>query len=217
MFDRLHFLYTDIAFQVSNFLTLGGDVLLLIALAICVMWVFIIERALFFYVRYPHKAREVKALWEGRADHRSWQAHQIRTALLGTMRQQTRAYINTVKTLVALCPLLGLLGTVTGMIAVFDVMAHAGMGNPRLMADGVAKATVPAGTLASQPAMPALPSGWRELRPRAHSAPARGRAPPRKTACAVVTTPQQSLTMLTRPSVVSTTHTTTRSSARKGS
>ncbi|RZO85692.1 MAG: MotA/TolQ/ExbB proton channel family protein [Oceanococcus sp.] len=143
MFDRLHFLYTDIAFQVSNFLTLGGDVLLLIALAICVMWVFIIERALFFYVRYPHKAREVKALWEGRADHRSWQAHQIRTALLGAMRQQTRAYINTVKTLVALCPLLGLLGTVTGMIAVFDVMAHAGMGNPRLMADGVAKATVP--------------------------------------------------------------------------
>ena len=29
------------------------------------------------------------------------------------------------------------------MIAVFDVMASAGMGNPRLMADGVAKATVP--------------------------------------------------------------------------
>ena len=28
----------------------------------------------------------------------------------------------------AICPLLGLLGTVTGMIAVFDVMASAGMG-----------------------------------------------------------------------------------------
>jgi biopolymer transport protein ExbB len=35
------------------------------------------------------------------------------------------------------------MGTVTGMISVFDVMASAGMGNPRLMADGVAKATVP--------------------------------------------------------------------------
>ncbi len=143
MLDKLHFLYTDVVFQVSNFLALGGDVLLLIALAIFVMWGFIIERAMFFYLRYPVKARHIKALWNARNDHHSWQAHQIRAALLGAMQQQTRAYISTVKTFVALCPLLGLLGTVTGMIAVFDVMAHAGMGNPRLMADGVAKATVP--------------------------------------------------------------------------
>jgi len=40
-------------------------------------------------------------------------------------------------------PLLGLLGTVTGMIAVFDVMAFAGTGNARLMAGGVSKATIP--------------------------------------------------------------------------
>ncbi len=141
--ERLQFLLSDISFQVGNFLLLGGDVLLLIALAIFVMWGFIVERALFFYLRYPGKALAVRALWEGRADHHSWQAHQIRHALINAMRQQTRAYINTVKTVVAICPLLGLLGTVTGMIAVFDVMASAGMGNPRLMADGVAKATVP--------------------------------------------------------------------------
>ena len=141
--QAVHFFFSDVAFQVENFLALGGDVLLLIAAAIFVMWGFIIERALFFYWRFPAKAQRVRALWSARSDHHSWRAHQIRAALLGTMRQQTRAYINTVKTFVALCPLLGLLGTVTGMIAVFDVMAHAGMGNPRLMADGVAKATVP--------------------------------------------------------------------------
>nr|NIP17524.1 MotA/TolQ/ExbB proton channel family protein [Xanthomonadales bacterium]NIX12314.1 MotA/TolQ/ExbB proton channel family protein [Xanthomonadales bacterium] len=46
-------------------------------------------------------------------------------------------------TCVALCPLLGLLGTVTGMIEVFDVMAISGTGNPRSMASGVSKATIP--------------------------------------------------------------------------
>jgi biopolymer transport protein ExbB len=44
---------------------------------------------------------------------------------------------------VTVCPLFGLMGTVTGMISVFDVMAFAGMGNPRLMASGVSKATIP--------------------------------------------------------------------------
>ena len=141
--DALRFLFSDVAFQVNNFLLLGGDVLLLIAAAIFLMWGFIVERALFFYVRYPGKAKRILHLWEARDDHHSWEAHQSRTALLAAMRQQTRAYINTVRTVVAICPLLGLLGTVTGMIAVFDVMASAGMGNPRLMADGVAKATVP--------------------------------------------------------------------------
>jgi biopolymer transport protein ExbB len=48
-----------------------------------------------------------------------------------------------IKTCVALCPLLGLLGTVTGMIEVFEVMAISGSGNPRSMASGVSKATVP--------------------------------------------------------------------------
>ena len=43
----------------------------------------------------------------------------------------------------ALCPLLGLLGTVTGMIEVFDVMAISGSGNARSMASGVSKATIP--------------------------------------------------------------------------
>ena len=48
-----------------------------------------------------------------------------------------------IRVLVALCPLLGLLGTVTGMIEVFDVMAVAGSGNAKAMAGGVSKATIP--------------------------------------------------------------------------
>ena len=53
--------------------------------------------------------------------------------------------------MVAIAPLLGLLGTVTGMVEVFDVMAFTGSSNARAMAAGVSKATIPtmAGMVAS--------------------------------------------------------------------
>ena len=53
--------------------------------------------------------------------------------------------------LVAVTALLGLLGTVTGMVEVFDVMAVTGSSNARLMAAGISKATIPtmAGLVAS--------------------------------------------------------------------
>ena len=53
------------------------------------------------------------------------------------------SYLGALGTIAAICPLLGLLGTVTGMIQVFDVMAFLGSGNPRAMADGVSAATIP--------------------------------------------------------------------------
>jgi biopolymer transport protein ExbB len=48
-----------------------------------------------------------------------------------------------IRTLVAMCPLIGLLGTVTGMISVFETMATQGTGNARLMAAGISMATIP--------------------------------------------------------------------------
>ena len=59
------------------------------------------------------------------------------------MRIELTRSIPIIKTLVSLCPMLGLLGTVTGMIEVFDVMALAGSGNSRAMAAGVSRATIP--------------------------------------------------------------------------
>ena len=55
------------------------------------------------------------------------------------------------KALVALAPLLGLLGTVTGMVAVFDVMAITNGADAKAMSAGVSRATIPtmAGMVAS--------------------------------------------------------------------
>ena len=72
-----------------------------------------------------------------------WLNNKIKSMSLADINLQKNKNLNQIKGLVALCPLLGLLGTVTGMIEVFDVMAFTGTGNPRLMAGGISKATLP--------------------------------------------------------------------------
>lgn len=67
----------------------------------------------------------------------------IRKAELSSLNMLLNKHIFLIKTLVALCPLLGLLGTVTGMIYVFEIMSAVGTGNARLMASGVSRATIP--------------------------------------------------------------------------
>jgi biopolymer transport protein ExbB len=128
---------------VRDFVELGGDVLLVIAFTTAVMWTLIIER--FWYYRTGHleETARIKREWEARADHSSWNAHQIRRMMLSETQLKLERGLNLIKTIVAVCPMFGLLGTVTGMIEVFDVMAIAGSGNARGMASGVSKATLP--------------------------------------------------------------------------
>jgi biopolymer transport protein ExbB len=44
--------------------------------------------------------------------------------------------------LAAVAPLLGLLGTVSGMISTFDVITELGAGNPKLLSGGISEALV---------------------------------------------------------------------------
>ena len=128
---------------VGDFLYAGGDVLWPILIVTFAMWFLILERHWYFWRDHPAQRQRAAATWETRRDRSSWRARAIRSLLISEVDQQLRTGISTVKTLVALCPLLGLLGTVTGMIEVFEVMAVAGTGNVRAMSAGVAKATIP--------------------------------------------------------------------------
>lgn len=51
-------------------------------------------------------------------------------------------YLNTLGTIAAITPLLGLLGTVVGMIDVFNAITTQGVGNPGALADGISKALI---------------------------------------------------------------------------
>ena len=128
---------------VRDFLETGGRVLVYIGLTTLAMWTIILERFWYFRRAHPRYAKEIQETWESRRDRSSWYAHQIRRLLISEVQTRLDKGLITIKTLVALCPLLGLLGTVTGMIEVFDVMAIAGSGNARAMASGVHKATIP--------------------------------------------------------------------------
>ena len=128
---------------IRDFMELGGPVLRWIAVVIFVMWALIIERLLFFKTNLKTIAKDIRSNWEGRAERRSWNAHQIREGMISRFSMETNGPIMMIKTLVALCPLLGLMGTVTGMIKVFGAMATSGSGNVRAMAAGVSQATVP--------------------------------------------------------------------------
>ncbi len=133
----------DIFESVRDFMELGGPVLTVIGWTIFLMWVVIVERMLFYRTELRSMSHAIRDQWEGRSERRSWAAHQIREAMISRFSMSANSGVGVVQTLVALCPLLGLLGTVTGMITVFDVMAMSGSGNARSMAAGVSKATIP--------------------------------------------------------------------------
>lgn len=133
----------DIFEAVRDFMELGGPVLTIIGWTIFLMWAVIIERMLFYSTDLRKMSKSIRDQWEGRGERRSWAAHQIREAMISRFSMSAASGVTVVQTLVALCPLLGLLGTVTGMITVFDVMAMSGSGNARSMAAGVSKATIP--------------------------------------------------------------------------
>ncbi len=129
--------------SVRSFVATGGNVLYFVAIALLLMWVMMIERYWFLASVYPKMREDIISRWTERTDTTSWYAHRIRDTWISEATELLERNMITIKTLVAMCPLIGLLGTVTGMISVFETMAQQGTGNPRLMAAGISMATIP--------------------------------------------------------------------------
>ena len=129
--------------SVNEFMDLGGDVLVLIVVLLLVMWSLIFERLLYINGPYAKVIADTVEQWEARSERNSWHAHAVREKMISIVTEKLDRNMSLIKTCIALSPLMGLLGTVTGMIEVFEVMALSGSGNARSMAAGVSKATVP--------------------------------------------------------------------------
>jgi len=72
---------------------------------------------------------------------------QVQKTYISELNRVSNTNIKLLDGLIGMCPMIGLLGTVYGMIEVFEVLSFLGTGNPRAMSSGVAKATIP--TMAS--------------------------------------------------------------------
>ncbi len=129
--------------QILLFMERGGNVLWGIFAISLVLWSLIIERYVYLLLTHPKYLKKTVNSWRSRSDRSSWAADKIREAWLSEVSLQLTRSLSLIKTLIAVCPLLGLLGTVTGMIHVFDVIAIQGSSNARAMAAGISMATMP--------------------------------------------------------------------------
>jgi len=153
-----------------HILVKGGWMMLPIVLCSLASVTIIIDRCLFFKrIRKASRAEEVIALVrEGRVEEAlritdgteaaetglpvmrvlsSGIAHSFEPA--GAMESAAVAEVSAMKrgltaldTIITLSPLLGLLGTIIGMINSFNIMASAGLGQPHAVTGGVAEALV---------------------------------------------------------------------------
>jgi len=129
--------------NIGAFMASGGPVLVAIAVLVFVMWTLIFERIWYYRGGLRRDVQNVLDIWEARPDRKSWGSRKIRDKLISEVSLKVNQNLSLVATCVAMCPFLGLLGTVYGMIEVFQVLGYTGGGDARSMAGGVSKATIP--------------------------------------------------------------------------
>ena len=152
--------------HLENYLAMGGPVMVPLVIVSLVMWVLITDRV-FFFKRMQCGNMTPQNAWEhicrqglpdpeyhGGAlavlaadflDHRGSDPAMDSRILDESIRKLNRRltdYLPVIGVLAAIAPLLGLLGTVTGMMATFDVLAVFGTGNARAMANGISQALI---------------------------------------------------------------------------
>jgi len=153
-------------YRMENFIATGGIVMVPLMIVSGLMWVLIINRVFFFQRLYrknmsrktaaqyvtsgrfpdPRKYRGVVALLvtgflqKRRGGHQAGR-HILDETVISLVASLDR-YLAVIGVLAAIAPLMGLLGTVTGMIATFDIISVYGTGNARAMAGGISEALV---------------------------------------------------------------------------
>jgi biopolymer transport protein ExbB len=167
--------------DIINVLYKGGFVLIPIFLVAQVGWFFVIERMWFFHrlafsqrrfwQQAPRAGEELSAfLRSGNAPVKGLFGSLVKDiskniklgekAMVNAVKSSLhdnitgmQKHMGTIAVMAASAPLLGLLGTVSGMVATFNIITQYGTGNPAMMAEGISEAllTTQAGLIVSFP------------------------------------------------------------------
>jgi biopolymer transport protein ExbB len=120
----------------------GGMVLWVILAMSVLMWVLIIDRYVHYFFIMPQRRVRLLELW--RQDYGNVQRPSTYglKAVMAAFRAPMYRFLPSIHTLANILPLLGLLGTINGMIKVFEVIMVFGAGNARGMASGISEALI---------------------------------------------------------------------------
>ena len=153
-------------YRMADYLAAGGMLMYPLVAVSLVMWTLILNR-LFFFRRLYRGNMDRDLAWEcvrtnrrpdqdryrgavsllvndflerrsGRVDLDGFILDQSVIVMVASLDR----YLAVIGVLAGIAPLLGLLGTVTGMIATFDMIAVFGTGNARAMAGGISEALI---------------------------------------------------------------------------
>ncbi|NWH03610.1 MotA/TolQ/ExbB proton channel family protein [Desulfobacter latus] len=150
----------------TDLIRAGGVVMVPLIILSLVMWLLILERAFFFRRLYKKNMNSSTALSlvrenslpdpkmycgavsllvtefiRNRSGSVQLDRHLLDAAVARINRRMTRS-LAVIGVLAAMAPLMGLLGTVTGMITTFDVLAIFGTGNAKAMAGGISESLI---------------------------------------------------------------------------
>jgi len=129
--------------KVLQLLENGGSVLWVILFVSICLWSLICERFIYFKWIFPEQQSNYLSQWQKQTSYcKTKEFFYVKNYILSDAKISMEKTITIIKMLIAICPMLGLLGTVVGMIHVFDVMAVTGTGNARAMAAGISQATI---------------------------------------------------------------------------
>ncbi len=154
----------DFIANTYEYLQPGGPVMIPLIVISLWMWILIVDRLLYFRQmdRDDIDLKEAIKILDGKPFPET--ANGLRTRVItGFLRERTgyrkldlsildrcamremphiRRSLSVIGILAAVSPLFGLLGTVTGMITTFDVIALFGTGNAKAMAGGISEALI---------------------------------------------------------------------------
>jgi biopolymer transport protein ExbB len=127
----------------SSLFEQGGITLWFILFASILLWILILERYWFHWRELPRLRRDLLEQWKGeRPSLPEGLVVRRIDGLVGDLHAEVSRNVQALQALTSILPLLGLYGTVSGMIKVFEVMTIFGSGNTRGMASGISEALV---------------------------------------------------------------------------